>query len=373
MMKPGLYIHVPFCRTKCPYCTFYSLSDDGQKGPYLRAVAREMSLYRDLFSTFDTLYVGGGTPSLLTTGEMETLLDAARRSFDVDPGAEISIEVNPADVDITWLTDLFHLGANRLTVGVQSFDDKILRFLGRRHDARQALASINEARHAGFANIGIDLIYGIPNQSIDSWRNTLDTATGLDLPHLSCYELHVAEDTPLGRRYRDGEFRLPDEEHQYAFFMETSERLDRAGYRQYEVSNFCRKDSARSVHNSKYWTHTPYLGIGPSAHSLLLPHRWWNVASVSRYLEDLRRGKRPTAGGEMLDAGQMAQEALFLGFRTSEGIDVVAFAERYGRNLMEEKHEEIDRLVQAGYLTRCGTSIRPSRRGMAVADRLALL
>jgi len=372
-MKPGLYIHIPFCLSKCPYCTFYSVTGSGQRAAYLKAAVREMSLYRDLFPAFDTIYVGGGTPSLLSITEMESLLDAARRTFAVDPDAEISVEINPADVDVSWLSSLFHLGVNRLTIGVQSFENDILDFLGRRHDAKRAMASIDEARQAGFENIGIDLIYAVPGQNLGRWGKTLDTASSLDLPHLSCYELHVATDTPLGQKYRAGRFRLPDEDLQYAFFMETSERLGRAGYRQYEVSNFCREDADRSRHNSKYWNHTPYLGIGPASHSLLPPRRWWNAASVSRYLENLRMRKRPVAGDETLDAGQLAQEALFLGFRTADGIDLVDFRIRYGRDLLAEKGDEIRRLEKAGYLERSGDHLRPTRRGLAVADRLALL
>ena len=373
MMKPGLYIHVPFCLSKCPYCTFYSVTDTRRKAQYLKAAAREMSLYQDLFPAVDTIYVGGGTPSLLSSGEMEVLLDAARRTFAVDPDAEISVEVNPADIDIAWLSSLFDLGVNRLTIGVQAFDDDVLGFLGRRHDARQAIAAIDDARAAGFENIGIDLIYAVPGQDLAGWGKTLDTACSFDLPHLSCYELHVATDTPLGGRYRAGLFRLPDEDRQYAFFMETTERLDRSGYRQYEVSNFCRGDEGRSRHNRKYWNHTPYLGIGPAAHSLVVPRRWWNAASVSRYVEDLSSGKRPVAGDENLDAGQLAQEALFLGFRTADGIDLEDFRACYGRDLLAEKAAEIGQLEKAGYLQRSGGRLRPTRRGLAVADRLALL
>ncbi len=373
MMKPGLYIHIPFCLSKCPYCTFHSVTDRGRKGAYLGAAVREMALYADLFLSFDTIYLGGGTPSLLSIPEMETLFDAVRRTFAVDPGAEISVEVNPADVDVSWLTALLGLGVNRLTIGVQSFDNGVLAFLGRRHDAKRAIASIDEARQAGFENIGIDLIYAVPGQDPGRWGKMLAAASGLGLPHLSCYELHVAADTPLGRRHRDGRFRLPDEELQYAFFMETAERLERAGYRQYEVSNFCRKEADRSRHNSKYWNHTPYLGIGPAAHSLLAPRRWWNTTSLSRYLKDLRDAKRPVAGGESLDAGQLAQEALFLGLRTAGGIDLREFKVRYGRDLAAEKAEEIRGLEEGGYLERSGGRLRPTRCGLAVADRLALL
>ena len=264
---PGLYIHIPFCSTKCGYCNFYSVTSLSSIPDFLEALGREMEMVLGEFGPFDTVYIGGGTPSILSLNEMENLLARIRRNFALLSDVEMTMEANPADLDLSLLRGLRNLGVNRINIGIQSFDQKILNILGRRHSSIEAISAIETARKAGFENIGLDLIYGAPGQDIRSWLDTLSQALAFDPEHLSCYQLTLESKTPLGKRYEQREFSLPGEELEYDFFIKTAESLEGVGYIHYEVSNFARDIALISRHNQKYWDHTPYLGLGPAAHS----------------------------------------------------------------------------------------------------------
>jgi len=374
MFRPGLYIHVPFCQSKCNYCNFYSIKPNGNLPEYIHAILEELSLYSDEFSVFDSIYIGGGTPSLLSPEAFSEILNHARKIFRIANNAETTVEINPADASLHFLTALRQTGVNRLNIGIQSFDVNILRFLNRRHNTGQAVQSIEQARMAGFDNIGLDFIYGIPSQSIQSWKETLSQALSFHPEHLSCYQLTLENETPLGRRHQKGEFTLPDEDKQAEFFMTTSDMLEAAGYQHYEISNFARNDGFRSRHNQKYWQHIPYLGIGPAAHSLSGNRRWWNHRSVEKYLIDVRKGKRPVEGSESLTPSQKRLETVFLGLRTSEGIALKHFAEGDDAfSSQQDKEKTLDDLVQQGLVVIRDGFIKPTRRGLAMADRLALI
>ena len=372
---PGLYIHIPFCLSKCPYCHFFSLSpfrpEDVER--YLEALFREMDLYRTLFSRFDTVYIGGGTPSVLTACQMERLIDGINERLVVDPSAEWTLEVNPGDVEDGFLEASRDSGINRINVGVQSFDDRLLAFLGRRHTARQAADALEACRRVGFTNLGVDLVYGIPAQGEDAWRDSLSEALKHSPEHLSCYELTIEPGTPFDALRAKGDLPLISEERSCRFFMETSEFLSEAGYLHYEISNFARNPSCRSRHNGKYWNHTPYLGLGPSAHSFLEGVRWWNRASLADYILMLREGRKPVEQTETLSKEELRFEAFFLGLRTSEGIHLGEFKVLYEMDLLTEKRGIIDRLVDEGFLRLEGEFLRPTRKGMAVADSLSLI
>jgi oxygen-independent coproporphyrinogen-3 oxidase len=258
-------------------------------------------------------------------------------------------------------------------MGVQSFDQKILDFLGRRHSLDQAISAIESARLAGFQNLGFDLIYGIPGQNLASWRETVEQALTFLPEHLSCYQLTLEEKTALGQRYRKGEFQLPEEDLQYDFFMKTSEWLEGAGYLHYEVSNFAGSLPLASRHNQKYWNHTPYLGFGPAAHSFKDGERWWNHASLDRYLAEIEKGKLPVEKKENLTIEQLRLEALFLGLRTKRGISLQDFILQYHSDLLFEKKEVIGHLERQGFLSIQEGHLVPTRAGLAVADSLALI
>jgi len=310
--RPGLYVHVPFCRSKCVYCGFFSVTALELVPRWLTALAAEMSACRNLFAAFDTLYVGGGTPSLLAPEDLGVLSRALRAHFRFAPGCEITLEANPGDVTRERIAAWRELGVNRVSLGVQSLDDKVLTWLGRRHDRAAALAAYHALRAAGFDNIGIDLIYGVPGQTIKAWVATLRAAVALAPEHLSCYQLTLDPGSALARRGREADLDLPGEAQGRAFFLATSGFLERNGYVQYEISNFARSEALTARHNAKYWRHVPYLGLGPAAHSFDGQRRWWNTASVEGYCAALEAGKRPLAGSEELSAGQRRLEALAL-------------------------------------------------------------
>lgn len=372
-LAPGLYIHFPFCRSKCGYCDFYSVTETSLVPAFLEALSGEAALYREEFTVFDTVYLGGGTPSLMAPEQVEALLETIRGTFTILGNAEITMELNPADLTRDDLRKLWGAGVNRVNIGVQSFHDRELKFLGRRHDRRQALSALEGAAAAGFDNIGLDLIYHLPHQSLEAWRASLDQAIALHPAHLSCYELELKTGTPLGRKYGQGTHARRPEDLAQEFFVETSEILEDAGYIHYEVSNFAAGMDKASRHNRKYWDHTPYLGLGPAAHSFKDTRRWWNRSPLQGYLADLRTGERPVEGREDLGLEELAMEALFLGLRTRDGIDLDRYARLYGRDLMEENGRQLEEWSRLGIVEIAHGRVRPTRSGMAVADALAVL
>jgi oxygen-independent coproporphyrinogen-3 oxidase len=365
MEDSGLYIHVPFCRSKCPYCGFYSIASRSLVQRWLEAVKQEMGLWKDGFHRFDTLYLGGGTPSVLKKDELRALMDRARSCFSLAADAEISIEANPGDLTPRKAFLLRDLGFNRVTVGVQSFDDGVLSFLGRRHRADDAMASISNLRDAGFENVGVDLMYGVVGQSPASWRATLKQALAVSPEHISCYQLTIEEKTPFRRRLDRGELRLIGERMERAFFVATSRFLEARGYVHYEISNFAKSERFESRHNRKYWRRVPYLGLGPSAHSFDGKRRWWNVSSVRRYCDRLETGESALAGGETLTREQTDMERISLGLRMKEGVDMGPMRHA----LISD--ESLAQLRERGWVRLEGDRVIPTRRGYAVADALA--
>jgi oxygen-independent coproporphyrinogen-3 oxidase len=359
--------------TKCEYCSFYSVTSLNDIPEFLGALFKEMEMYRGAWGPMDTVYVGGGTPSVLSRENLTALLEKARENFSLVPDAEITLEANPGDLDLSFLQFLREIGINRLNIGVQSLDHKILGFLGRRHSPREALSSLEDSRRAGFENIGIDLIYGMPGQEIDSWLETLSQTLAYSPEHLSCYELTLEHESSLERRYHKGEFRLPAEDLQYEFFIRTAEMAENRGYTHYEVSNFAKGMNFASRHNQKYWDHTPYLGLGPGAHSFAENRRWWNLRSVGRYVREIRAERFPVEGSEILTLEQLRLEALFLGLRTRSGINLRDFARKYACDLAAEKGPLIEQFQRKGFISIQNGILTPTRAGLALADHLALL
>jgi putative oxygen-independent coproporphyrinogen III oxidase len=325
MRSPGLYVHVPFCASKCLYCDFHSETCLDRVQDWLDATAAEARLYSGLFETYGTLYIGGGTPSLLEPSDFERLAGTLVDGFRFEEGFEFTLEANPDDLDRDRLDIYRSLCVNRLSIGVQSFSDRELRLLGRRHDAAKAACAIETARRAGFENIAIDLIFALPGQTTKSWLDTLERALSHDPEHISCYELTLEGDTPLACMIRDGEVKEAREEAKRDLFLQTHETLTGRGYIHYEVSNFARSAGHISHHNSCYWDHTPYVGLGPSAHSFASGDRWWNIDDVDRYCRMLEGGEAPVAGREGLSESQLLLERLYFGFRTSNGFPLEFF------------------------------------------------
>ena len=371
--QAGLYIHIPFCLSKCGYCSFYSIESVNLIPEYVTALKKEIKYYRNIFSSFDTAYIGGGTPSLLTPQQLADILETVNKHCKIDRNAEITLEANPGDTSLEYLKELRNIGINRLNIGIQSFNDKILKLLGRRHSARSAIASIDAARKAGFHNLGIDLIYGVHSLGIKSWKNTLQQAISFVPEHISCYQLSLDEKTPLYKKYDSEGWHLPDENTELKLFLATDEELAKTGYIHYEVSNFAISNQFKSRHNQKYWRHTPYLGLGPAANSFLDNKRWWNRHAVKSYIKEIASGKMPMENSEMLSAEQLQLESLFLGLRTTAGINLESFQTRFGVDLLLTRKTMIDALVKNNLVLLKDGFLRPTIKGMAVADSLALI
>jgi len=363
----GLYVHVPFCKTKCPYCDFHSVTSLSSIPDWLDAIKKEMLLYRDRFSRFDSLYLGGGTPSLLPDRDLADLHHHLRSHFPFSSDTEFTVEVNPDDISSSKPAALRDLGVNRISLGVQSFDDQELRFLKRRHTVDQAVKAIDAFKGAGFAKVGLDLMYGLPGQTESNWLRTLEQATSFNPEHISCYQLTVEERTPFGILQAQGEMKPLDEETGSAFFVLTSAFLEEKGYLHYEISNFAKGEENLCRHNLKYWQRVPYLGLGPSAHSYQGGSRWWNLRDLETYCRALAEGKPPVAGLETLTPEQVYLETILLGFRTRDGVDREIFRNRPGT-------EEILRhLQQARLVHPVGGRVVPTVKGFLVADSLPLL
>jgi oxygen-independent coproporphyrinogen-3 oxidase len=373
MKHPGLYIHIPFCLRKCAYCDFYSVTSISHIPDFLKALFKEMGMVWGQFPPIDTVYLGGGTPSVLSVSQLRDVLTKVQENFTLLPDTEITVEVNPGDLDPVFLKQIHTMGVNRINIGVQSFDQSVLDFLGRRHSVEQAVAGTEASREAGFENVGIDLIYGVPGQTMDPWLKTLEQALRFIPEHLSCYQLTVEERTPLGRRCKAGEVTPPGEDLQYEFFMKTSEFLEDAGYIHYEVSNFAKGLRFTSRHNQKYWDHTPYLGLGPAAHSFRNNQRWWNYRSLDQYIASIESGNPPVEGLETLTREQLRLEAFSLGLRTKKGICLQDFAHRYQCHLLSEKKTILDHLEEEGFISLEDGYLFPTRSGLAIADSLALI
>ncbi|MDD5711237.1 MAG: radical SAM family heme chaperone HemW [Smithellaceae bacterium] len=370
---PGLYIHIPFCLGKCPYCDFYSITTLELIDPLLTALLDEAKAQAPKWKAFDTVYLGGGTPSLLSPAQLARVMEGLQETFSISEEAEITLEANPGDIDLHYLQSARKLGINRVNIGVQSLRDDILTFLGRRHRRREALAALEAAHVAGFENVGIDLIYALPGQSLASWREDLSYVLQLPAIHLSCYQLTIEPDTPMGTRLAKGEFTSADEDTQSDFFLATDEYLERGGYIHYEVSNFAKGETFYSRHNQKYWNHCPYLGLGPSAHSFDGRSRFWNHRSVEKYIESIKGSGNAQEGSEILTMEQLRLEALFLAMRTRRGIDLDAFKAAYDWDIWEEKGDVLKDLIERKLVAREGHILRPTRRGLAVADSLGLI
>ncbi len=369
----GLYIHVPFCLSKCAYCSFYSIKSVNLIPDYLTALKKEINFYSKDFHSFDTIYLGGGTPSLLSPEQLASIFSAIYKTYKIAADAEITLEANPGDISPEYLKALRSLGINRLNIGIQSFDDKLLQFLGRRHSAKEAIAVIDAARQAGFDNLGIDLIYGVQGRGIKSWKNTLQRAASFSPEHIACYQLSLDKKAPLYKMYSQEGWQLPSEEAGLKLFSTTAEELEKAGYIHYEVSNFASNANLKSRHNMKYWRHVPYLGLGPGAHSFLEQKRWWNKSSVRNYLAEIAQNQMPVEDSEILTLEQLQLEALFLGLRTKEGIDLQLYKHKYEIDLLVEKKVIIKKLLEDKLVSIENGFLSPTRKGLAVADSLALI
>ena len=320
----GLYLHIPFCPTRCIYCDFYSQSDLSLQSAFVEALCRELTIYcdRGLWATAPrTIYLGGGTPSSLPLPLLERLMQHIRSLWRLDKSIEITIEANPEDVSPEWARGVAQLGFNRISLGVQSLSDETLRFLQRRHSAAQAELAISYIREAGISNVSIDLIFALPKGYEQHWFESLAHALVLPVTNLSAYGLTYESGTRLDRMRESGAVTPSSEETYVKQYYALVAACRKAGFTHYELSNWALPGFA-SQHNSAYWDGTPYLGLGPSAHSYMARHRWWNLSDIHLYIERLQQGTLPIADEEWLTPTELYEECIMLGLRTCRGIDL---------------------------------------------------
>lgn len=313
----GLYVHIPFCSSRCVYCGFYSTTGLGLRDRYVDAVCKEIELRDDQVST---IYLGGGTPSQLTIEQLKRIFKTAYIYNKVESDAEVTIEVNPDDVNADFVKALRELPVNRISMGAQTFSDERLRFLRRRHNASQVSQAVDLLRQAGFRNISIDLMYGFPEQTLDEWLADIDKALEFNVEHISTYCLMYEEGTPLYKLLEQGKVSEIDEELERKMYYTLIERLESNGYEHYEISNFARQ-GYRSKHNSSYWNGTPYVGIGAAAHSFDMKTRSWNVADIHKYIEGMENGQRVFEKEEIDDTTRY-NDTITVALRTKEGLDI---------------------------------------------------
>lgn len=356
-MKPvGIYIHVPFCASKCPYCDFYSFcGSENEKNAYTDALVREITKYKGRNIEADTVYFGGGTPSLLGKENLCRVLDAVKDSFCVPDSAEITLEANPGDELYGLFCAVREKGVNRLSMGAQSGVDSELKALGRRHTRAQTAAAVNEARRAGIDNISLDLMLAIPDQTAATLRESIDFITSLSPNHVSAYLLKIEENTPFGKNPPV----VPDDDAAADLYELAVERLDAAGYEQYEISNFAKK-GFESRHNTKYWHDEEYIGFGAGAHSFFEGKRFYYPRSASDYIKGIEPVPDGTGGSE--------EEYVMLRLRLSEGITESAWMERFGTKIPEKYRKNAESLIKAGLAECDENGIRLTKRGFLLSN-----
>mgnify|MGYP004649219569 FL=1 len=369
-MNVGIYIHIPFCKSRCIYCGFYSTTNKELKERYVDALIREIHMRKDDFarlgtslspSSTSTVYFGGGTPSSLSVCDIERIVGALESTFNGTP-SEVTLEMNPDDVTKDYIKAVRQMGINRISMGIQTFDDSRLQFIRRRHNASQAEKAVMTIREEGIHNVSIDLMFGFPNQTRDEWVTDIDKAIALHPTHISAYSLMYEEGTPLFRMLQKGEINQIDDETSLAMYTELINRLTANGYEHYEISNFA-MPGYRSVHNSSYWHDTPYLGFGAAAHSYNKDTRSWNIPDLKKYIESIESGVLPSES-EVIDADTHYNDLITTALRTREGLNLDDLPQKYREYALVNARKSIsEHLLEA-----TDSHIRLTREGLFVSD-----
>jgi len=371
MTAAGLYVHIPFCSSRCSYCDFATgLYQTELAERYVHGLIQEIRSSRYAGETIDTIYFGGGTPSLLATGQLDRILASLHERFNVAADSEITLEINPGSATPEKLRAFRSLGVNRASFGAQTFDDAELAKLGRSHISADALRTFADLRDAGFANVSFDLIAGLPGQTLERWQRNIKQALDLAPEHLSFYLLEVHSGTPLAEHIRRGIQPQPDEDLAGVMYEWMLEQAAAAGYEHYEISNLCRP-GFHSRHNVKYWTAAPYYGFGCSAHSYDgKTRRWSNHRDVLKYVEMIESGGSPVVEEQQLTETDVRAEAVFLGMRLMQGVDLRRYRESFGVDLRDEHADDLDRFCKAGLVELEGDLIRLTRTGALLSNEV---
>ncbi len=364
----GIYLHIPFCKRRCIYCDFYSTTMEKRKDEYISALCRELSLRKDYLGNenIQTVYWGGGTPSQLDERHFRQVFDTLEKHYSLQNDAEITLEANPDDLTPTYADMLQRLPFNRISIGIQTFNDDTLQLLRRRHNAAQAIDAVKRCQDAGFGNISIDLMYGLPKESLDSWENDLHQAVDLHVQHMSAYHLIYEEGTELWKLRQHHQVEEIDEDSSVAFFNLLIDTLHEAGFEHYEISNFA-LPGMYSRHNSSYWDGTKYMGCGAAAHSYNGTSRQWNVASLERYIKGIKEGEI-CHESETLDLYTRYNDRIVTAIRTSKGLQLATLKEEFGQELYDFCLENARPYLAQGTLVLDNGRLHLTRDGLFISD-----
>jgi len=369
----SLYVHIPFCDHKCIYCDFYSIITQENRNSYISALEKEIHYVKSLLAVqrkISTIFFGGGTPSLMGPKFIGEILNYIHKNFNVTESAEITLETNPGTVTKEDFKEFKNLGINRISIGVQSFHDKDLKFLTRIHDRQTAINSIRQAAESGFENVNLDLIFNLPGQTKKEWIENLKTAVSLPVKHISAYSLILERGTILNKLVLDGKVKIGDDDYDADLYETTIDFLTQSGFRQYEVSNFC-KEGYECKHNLAYWDHREYVGLGPSAHSFLQGKRWWNFSSLKMYIDKIEKSGNAVRGEEKLSGNEMLEEFVMLALR-SKGLNLNVFKSKFGNSWLEKKKKILDELKSGGMIYFTGDFIKLTKKGYSLCDEILL-
>jgi len=370
-MELGLYLHFPYCISKCPYCDFnsYQLEEDNQISSYISALYQEITAYSQKLkkSNIRTIYLGGGTPTILSGVQIYNILEFCKNKFTIDKNAEITIEANPGTVDGEKIKLLIESGINRLSLGAQSFNNLFLKKLGRIHNTQDIIDSYYLAREMGFNNINIDIMFALPGQTTKDLQTTLKKAVSLKPDHLSLYNLTIKPGTEYYKEYKRGRLKLPTEDEEFDMYNWAINFLEENGLEHYEIANFARPHK-RSMHNLIYWQNRPYLGIGAGAYSFIKGYRYMNYENPARYIKEVMSGKFPIDNGEKLSSRKRMIETIILGLRTKDGVSYKKYKTRFGINLNDIFSKQVNKLINLGLLEEGECKIKLTRKGIFLAN-----
>lgn len=364
----GIYLHIPFCKTRCIYCDFYSSTRSELRSHYVTALCRELTMRKDYLKgeKVETIYFGGGTPSQLGKDDFTQIFDTIRELYGLEQNQEITLEANPDDLTPEYLGMLSTLPFNRISMGIQTFDDATLKLLNRRHNAQTAIEAVGRCREAGFRNISIDLIYGLPGETRERWESDLLQAIDLNVEHISAYHLIYEEDTPIYKMLKQHRIDEVDEDSSLQFFTLLMEHLQKAGYEHYEISNFCRPGK-QSRHNTSYWKGIPYLGCGPSAHSFNGTTREWNVSSIDTYIKGIEENRRAFET-EFLDPATRYNEFIITTMRTAWGTPIEKLKQEFGNEMWDYCRKMAAPYLTNGKLEVHDGALRLTRESIFISD-----
>jgi len=366
----GIYLHIPFCKRKCAYCDFFSLANAKHQDDFVQAILQEISLQQHYLDNerVQTIYFGGGTPSLLSVGQLDEILNALHKNFSIDKNIELTLEGNPENLTQPFLRDLKSLGFNRLSIGIQSFNDDDLMLMRRTHHAQTAVNSVYNAKNQGFNNISVDLIYGLPNLTQQKWEKNLEQTFLLDVHHISAYHLTIEPKTLFKKWYDENKIYLPKEEESLEQYQLLVEKTAANGFLHYEISNFA-KDGFLSLHNTNYWMGVKYLGLGPSAHSYNLTSRQWNISNLHVYLSEISKGNIPCER-ENLSLQEKYNDFIITSFRTMWGLSLEKLVLNFGPSYKKYFLKTVKKYLDDDFCIQKHGQIKLSEKGMFISDHI---